>query len=290
MMLERFLKSGNRFLDKKRGKNKELERLSERNEDKTALEAHSLQWQAGGRAIVDDISVQIKKGEFVGLIGPNGSGKTSLLMLLAGLKRPQKGHVLLEGKNMAHLGRRQVARKIALVEQHGDTLEKITARQAVELGRTPYLSAFSPWSEEDESITQEALTRVDMAQMADRFWQTLSGGERQRVNFARALAQQPDILVLDEPTNHLDIHHQLGLLQLAQAQQLTTIAALHDLNHAAMFCNRIIVLKEGKLIKDGHPHAVLNPELIAQVFQVEARIEKIEHDGLNIRYIREKEN
>jgi len=249
------------------------------------LQAHSLQWQAGGKRIVDNLSLNIKKGEFVGLVGPNGCGKTSLLMLLAGLRHPRRGRVLLEGKNLAYLPRRQIARKIALVEQHADTLDKITARQAVELGRTPYLSPFSPWSEEDSRICQDALIRVDMTSHADQPWQTLSGGERQRVNFARALAQQPGILLLDEPTNHLDIQHQLGLLRLARAQQLTTIAALHDLNHAAMFCSRLIVLKEGRLVKDGHPNDILDPALIGEIFQVEARVEKTKEDGLNIRYI-----
>jgi len=249
------------------------------------LRANSLQWQAGGRSIVRDVSLRVKKGEFVGLIGPNGCGKTSLLMLLAGLRRPRRGYILLEGKNIARLPRRQIARKIALVEQHADTAEKITARQAVELGRTPYLTPFSPWSTEDARICQEALTCVDMAHHAEQAWQTLSGGERQRINFARALAQQPDILLLDEPTNHLDIQHQLGLLRLARAQKLTTIAALHDLNHAAMFCSRLIVLKEGWLIKEGRPHDILEPVLLENIFQVKARVETTQEDGLNIRYI-----
>jgi len=251
----------------------------------TIIKAHSLQWRAGGKHIVNDISLNIAKGEFVGLVGPNGCGKTSLLMLLAGLRRPRRGHILLEGKNIAHLTRRHIARKIALVEQHADTMEKITARQAVELGRTPYLTPFSPWSIEDQRICQAALKQVDMISHAEQAWQTLSGGERQRINFARALAQQPDILLLDEPTNHLDIQHQLGLLRLARAQQLTTIAALHDLNHAAMFCSRLIILKEGKMVKEGHPHDILDPALIKDIFQVEARIDKTQEDGLNIRYI-----
>jgi len=249
------------------------------------LKAQSLQWRAGGKPIVDDVSLTINKGEFIGLVGPNGCGKTSLLMLLAGLRRPRRGHVLLEGKNIATLTRRQIAQKIALVEQHADTAEKITARQAVELGRTPYLSPFSPWSETDARITQESLIRVDMDAQAEQPWQTLSGGERQRINFARALAQQPDILLLDEPTNHLDIQHQLSLLRLAKEQKLTTIVALHDLNHAAMFCSRLAVLQAGKIVKEGHPHSILEPILIKEIFQVQARVEKTQEDGLNIRYI-----
>ncbi len=154
---------------------------------------------------------------------------------------------------------------MALVEQQAGTAERITARQAVELGRTPYLGALSPWSAEDDAIVDQALVNVDMAHLADRCWHTLSGGERQRLHIARALAQEPQILLLDEPTNHLDIGHQIGLLDLVSRQKLTVVAALHDLNHAAMFCDRIVVMDKGNLVALGTPRDVLRAERIAEV-------------------------
>src|SRR5690606_11930992 len=149
---------------------------------------------------------------------------------------------------------------------------------------TPYLGALSPWSAEDDAIVDQALANVDMAHLADRYWYTLSGGERQRLHNARALTQEPRILLLDEPTNHLDIGHQIGLLDLVSRQKLTVVAAMHDLNHAAMFCDRIAVMDKGNLVALGTPREVLRAERIAQVFGVEVDIEHTGIDGCHIRY------
>jgi iron complex transport system ATP-binding protein len=192
---------------------------------------------------------------------------------------------------MATLGRRDVSRRIALVEQHAETTERITARQAVELGRTPHLGALAPWSPADDAIVDAALHEVRMSALAHRLWHTLSGGERQRLHIARALAQQPEILILDEPTNHLDVGHQLGLLELVRQQRdLTVIAALHDLNHAAMFCDRVAVMHGGRLVALGAPMEVLTSELIADVFGVSAEIERTDDGELQIRYRRPRSN
>ncbi|NKN35288.1 ABC transporter ATP-binding protein [Agrobacterium sp. a22-2] len=250
------------------------------------LSARNLVWSAGGRRIVDDISFDIRPGEFLGIIGPNGSGKTSLMSLLAGLRPPQSGTVMLGERPLPALSRRDIARQVAFVEQQAETTERITARQAVELGRTPHLSALSPWSRRDEEIVAAALDEVDMSGFAARHWHTLSGGERQRLHIARALAQEPQILLLDEPTNHLDIHHQIGLLDLVRSQPLTVVAALHDLNHAAMFCDRLAVLQAGRLVGLGTPRDMLTPDRIRTVFGVTASVE-LEADGLcHIRYQR----
>jgi len=149
---------------------------------------------------------------------------------------------------------------------------------------SPYLGALSPWSEEDDAIIDQALVNVDMAHLADRFWHTLSGGERQRLHIARALAQEPQILLLDEPTNHLDIGHQIGLLDLVSRQKLTVVAALHDLNHAAMFCDRIVVMDKGNLVALGTPRDVLRAERIAEVFGVDVDVEYQGISGCHIRY------
>ncbi|NTG50613.1 ABC transporter ATP-binding protein [Agrobacterium rhizogenes] len=248
------------------------------------LSARNVSWNAGGQAIVRDISLDVRTGEFLGIIGPNGSGKTSLMMMLSGIRKPKTGEIFVDGTPIRSLGRHELSRRLALVEQQADTGERITARQAVELGRTPYLGALSPWSATDDAIVEAALTNVDMLHLSGRLWHTLSGGERQRLHIGRALAQQPRILLLDEPTNHLDIGHQIGLLDLVRRQDLTVVAALHDLNHAAMFCDRLAVMNDGRLVAFGTPREVLTAECIRDVFGVEVEVEHDSDGGCFIRY------
>lgn len=248
------------------------------------LSARNVGWSAGNARILHNVSLDVAEGEFLGIIGPNGSGKTSFLSLLSGVRRCRMGEISLCGAPIDSFSRREIARRMALVEQQAGTTDRITARQAVELGRTPYLGALSPWSAEDDAIVDRALVDVDMAHLADRCWHTLSGGERQRLHIARALAQEPQILLLDEPTNHLDIGHQIGLLDLVSRQKLTVVAALHDLNHAAMFCDRIAVMDKGNLVALGTPRDVLQAERIAAVFGVGVDVEYHGIDGCHIRY------
>lgn len=248
------------------------------------LSTHNVCWSVGHVEILREVSLTVNEGEFLGIIGPNGSGKTSLLSLLSGVRRSRSGEVKLNDIEIHKLKRREIARILALVEQQAGTTDRITARQAVELGRTPYLGALSPWSAQDDTIVDRALANVDMAHLADRCWHTLSGGERQRIHIARALAQEPQILLLDEPTNHLDIGHQIGLLDLVSRQKLTVVAALHDLNHAAMFCDRIAVMDKGRLVAIGTPRDVLRTECIRSVFGVDVDVEYHGVEGCHIRY------
>ena len=192
------------------------------------------------------------------------------MRLVAGLQRPTAGHAELDGQTLRALGPRGIARRLAFVAQQADTGDRLPARRAVELGRTPWLSALRPWNAEDDRIVTKALVAVGMQELADRDWHTLSGGERQRIHIARALAQQPRILLLDEPANHLDIHHQLAILRLIGTLGLTTLIALHDLNQA-MVCDRVGVLHRGRLVACGPPREVLTPDLLARVFAVQAR-------------------
>lgn len=235
------------------------------------LTGQHLCWGAHGRVLLDDVSLHIEPGETFGLIGPNGSGKTTLLRLLAGLRKPKKGRVLLNDRPMATMRQRDIARSIGLVEQQAETGDRLSVRQAVELGRTPFLSALHPWSKRDQSIVSRALADVDMLHFADRLWHTLSGGERQRVHIARALAQQPKILLLDEPTNHLDIHHQLSILNLIRQLPMTVVIALHDLNQA-MDCDRLGVMESGRMVALGPPAEVLSVERLRNTFGVQADI------------------
>lgn len=246
-----------------------------------ALEARSLGWSTRGARILADVSFQLHPGERLGLIGPNGSGKSTLLRLLAGLARPTSGQALLEGRDIARIPRHQIARRLAFVEQQAETGERLTVRDAVELGRTPWLSAISPRTDEDAVIVTRALRDVDMLHMADRDWDTLSGGERQRTHIARALAQRPGILLLDEPGNHLDIHHQLSILDLIAGLRVTTVIALHDINQA-MGCDRVAVLQAGRLVAHGPPAQVVTPDLLARVFAISARFLTDPADGARI--------
>jgi iron complex transport system ATP-binding protein len=224
------------------------------------LEAVSVSRIVQGRAIVSDVSLALQAGETLGLIGPNGSGKSTLLNLLAGLTRPSRGEVRLAGVPMERMRRREIAQTIALVAQQADTGDRISVRDAVELGRTPWLGPLRPWGPEDDGAVAEALCAVDMKDLAARDWSSLSGGERQRVHIARAHAQRPQIMLLDEPTNHLDIHHQLGILDLIAELSL------------AMRCDRLLVLKEGRCIALGPPAEVLTAPLIREIFAVEAEL------------------
>ncbi|MBK3745316.1 ABC transporter ATP-binding protein [Paraburkholderia aspalathi] len=247
------------------------------------LSAQDISLSIGDVTVLKSVFLDIIPGEFLGIVGPNGSGKTSLISLLAGIRQPTTGQVLLDGEPIHRLGRQKIARSLALVEQQAETAERVTARQAVELGRIPHLGVLSPWSGKDDRIVDEAINHVNMGQHSNRLWHTLSGGERQRLHIARALAQQPQILLLDEPTNHLDIGHQIGLLHLVHQQKLTVVAALHDLNHAAMFCDRVAMMVGGSMVAFGRPSEILSSERIRNIFNVKAHV-RIEGDSCHIQY------
>nr|WP_315079383.1 ABC transporter ATP-binding protein [uncultured Kosakonia sp.] len=251
-----------------------------------SIAAENITWKVGKKVIVNDVSLTVARGETVGLLGPNGSGKSSLLRVLAGLRRPHKGRVLLDGLNLHRLPKKQLARRVAFVEQHGMTDANMRVRDVVKLGRIPHHSPFSSWSTEDEETISAALARVDMLEKIQQGWLTLSGGERQRVHIARALAQMPSEILLDEPTNHLDIHHQLQLMKLISELPVTSIVAIHDLNHALMFCDSLIVMQHGTVVASGTPQAILTEDLLWEVFRVKAKITPSPcHDKNHIHFI-----
>ncbi|MFG2586843.1 ABC transporter ATP-binding protein [Streptomyces sp. NPDC048438] len=243
------------------------------------LRADRVSREAGGRLVLDGVSIAPPPGTTVGLLGPNGSGKTTLLRVMAGVLAPGAGVVTLDGRTLAETGRRRVARRVAVVDQHAVTQVDLSVLDVVRLGRIPHRRAWSAPGPEDDAAVREALARTGLADRAAQSWHTLSGGERQRVQIARALAQQPRELLLDEPTNHLDIQHQLELLSLVTALPVTAVVALHDLNLAAMFCDRVTVMKEGRVVVGGTPSEVITEELIADVYRVRAVVTPEGPDG-----------
>ena len=253
------------------------------------LATREARWGAAGRMIVDGVTLQAAPGRVLGLIGPNGSGKSSLLRLLCRLRNVASGVVTLDGQDIAGVPRRRLARRLAFVEQQATTDIQLCVCDVVRLGRTPHRTALASWNGQDEAAVNQALERVGLADRHDQPSPTLSGGERQRVHIARALAQEPSELILDEPTNHLDIRHQLAILGLVRRLGITCIMALHDLNLAAMFCDEIALLHEGRLQAAGPPDTVLTPNAIQRIFGVSVAIGSGASGRRHIEYLVETE-
>lgn len=236
------------------------------------------------RRVLSDISFAAKRSQTVGLLGPNGSGKSTLIRAMAGVQPCAYAGVKIGGKQTSNLSRRQLSRTLAFVPQHAESEAEMSVIDIVRLGRTPHRKAFTPWRQADEKAVQQALSMMKLDTLAHRSWQRLSGGERQRCQIARALTQQPDILLLDEPINHLDIQFQLELMRLISALPMTVIVALHDLNLAAKYCQHLVVLQEGQVVASGEPEVVLTPKLIHSTWQVDATIYRTEQGVINIQY------
>jgi iron complex transport system ATP-binding protein len=236
------------------------------------LEARALRWEVAARRIVDDLSLQVADGQLVGLLGPNGSGKSTLLRMAYRLLRPTAGVVALDDRDVWRLSARDAARSMAVLAQENPSDFDFSAREIVLMGRTPHKRMFDADTAEDQRRVDQALIRVGAADLADRRFQTLSGGEKQRVLMARALVQQAQVLVLDEPTNHLDIRYQFEIMALIRALGVTTLAALHELNLAAHYCDRLYLIDAGRLVASGVPAEVLTPALIDRVYGVRAEV------------------
>ncbi|MFC3182325.1 ABC transporter ATP-binding protein [Cypionkella sinensis] len=239
------------------------------------LEARNLCWGPPRRPdILTDISFAMAEGEVMAICGANGAGKSSLLRLLYRYVPPRSGTVSLMGRDLWLHTARETARTVAAVLQEQPTDFALTARQIVALGRLPHRAGFASAALRDTEVVSAALERLDLARFADMPFGTLSGGEKQRVMVARALAQEPRVLILDEPTNHLDIRHQLELLALLRGLGLTVICTLHDLTLAAQFADRVLVLADGRVLSDGPPDLALSEHHIATAFNVTARVDR----------------
>jgi len=237
--------------------------------------------------VLHHIDLVVEKGEMVALLGPNGSGKTTLLKLACGVLRPLEGDMRLDGSNLRGLRRKQVAQQVAVVPQHFHMPFAFTLREVVLLGRTPFLKAFANEGEKDQQAVNRAMALVGIEGLGQRFFNELSEGERQKGILAMALAQEPKLLLLDEPTAHLDINHQMEILELVkslnQEQRLTVIGAMHDLNLAAIYFDRLVLLKEGRIFAEGRPSQVLTEENIREVYG--AWVQVIQHPWLKTPHI-----
>ncbi len=240
---------------------------------------------------LDDLSLEIYEREFLAVVGPNGSGKSTLLRALSGVLPPRAraggegrgrgGAIYLDFRRLEELPPREVARVIAAVEQEPHVGFDFAVREVVEWGRHPHRGRLSPWTAHDEEAVRRALSLFRLEELAERSITELSGGERRRVFLAMALAQEPQILLLDEPTAHLDLRYQLEILELVRRlvneEGLTAVAALHDLNAALRYADRVAVLARGRLVACGPPREVLTPELVCQVWGVKAEV--LAHNG-----------
>ena len=242
------------------------------------LESRGIVIRADGKLLVDGVDCSVPPGSLTALIGPNGAGKSTLLRALAAIDKPDEGEIDFNGAALAGLPRRERARVVALVEQDAQTELPLTVASVVALGRTPHLSVWEGMDATSIAAVDAAIEAVGIGDLRARDFTTLSGGERQRVLLAKAIAQRPSLLLLDEPTNHLDIGAQLATLAhlgRIAASGTTVLAALHDLNLAAAWCDSVIVVAHGRVVASGPVATTLTPQLIREVYGVDATV--LEH-------------
>ncbi len=239
-----------------------------------SLSVTDLSFSYGTRRILEDISFEVAAGAFCALLGPNGSGKSTMVKALAGVHRAKQGRISVEGRDIASLGRRELARIVAYVPQAGDAPFDLTVREAVMLGRTPHFG-IAPGAA-DRAKVEDAIVRMGLSEIAEQSMSELSGGQAQRAMIARALAQDPRVLLLDEPTSALDLRYQIETLQLVRQitreEGISALIAIHDLNHAARYCDQVVVLHGGHLVADGTPEEALQEPTLRSVYEVDVEV------------------
>ncbi len=250
------------------------------------ISARQLEFSYNGDPVLQDLSFSIGNGEFVGIIGPNGAGKSTLLKLLNRILPPGRGEILLDDKKLSAYSRKALARLIGFVPQEFTTAFNFSVMDIVMMGRFPHQGVFGLENEADYRIASESMAATDCYSLRKRNFLTLSGGERQRVVLASALTQQPRILLLDEPTNALDLRHQIHfyriLRKLQQEKGMTILSVTHDVNLAAQFCRRILVIKSGRLIADGPVQEVLQQRILQPVYDTPIRVVPHPESGLPV--------
>lgn len=236
------------------------------------LQVKNLKFSIDKKEILKDISFDVPKGSFVGIIGPNGCGKSTLLKNIYRLYKPSSGEITIDNKDLLKMKDKNCAKEIAVLSQESVSQFDFTVEQIVKMGRYPYKSIFEDYSKEDFKMVKDMLKKVGLENYSDRNFSNLSGGEKQRTLIARALVQNTEFLILDEPTNHLDIGYQIQLMDLIKDLNITTLSAIHDMNMASMYCDYLIVIKDGKVIKFGDVKEVITSEMLKSVFGVNAYI------------------
>jgi iron complex transport system ATP-binding protein len=236
------------------------------------LQVKNLEFSIDKKEILKDISFEIPKGSFVGIIGPNGSGKSTILKNIYRLYKPDSGQILLDNKNLLNMRDKDCAKEIAVLAQESNSQFDFTVEQIVKMGRYPYKSVFEDYSKKDLDMVTDMLKRVGLEDYVGRSFSKLSGGEKQRTLIARALVQDTEFLILDEPTNHLDIGYQIQLMDLVKSLNITTLSAIHDMNMASMYCDYLIVMKDGKIKNCGSVKEVITEEMLKEIFGVNAYV------------------
>lgn len=246
------------------------------------LKAENIQFARNAAFSLKDIDLNIQKGEVVSLIGPNGSGKSTLLRVIANLLKPAEGHIILDGKNVKELSKKDLPKYLAMLPQMNDHQLDLTVGELVEFGRAPFQKGFGRMSQENRDIVDWALEVTGLSHMRNRLLPGLSGGERQRAWIAMAVAQRSKILLLDEPTTYLDISHQMEVLELVkhlnEQFNMTIVMVLHDINQAAQYSDRLIVMKSGQIRYDGIPQCVMCSEMFETIFNIDAEVHTNDDD------------
>lgn len=237
----------------------------------SVFELRNVSYKYDETPILQEISLQIPRNLITGILGPNGSGKTTLLKVLSGISKPNEGYVRLNDKPLEEYSRPEIARQIAFLEQNNSTSLPFTVREVVEMGRYPWLKPLASLSLKDREIIDYALQCFNLIEKQDQIVETLSGGERQLVSLARAMAQEPQILILDEPTTYLDIGHQSMVMEYLRKwhrkYRTTILMVMHDLNLSSQYCDHLIVLKQGRTVATGGKKEVLCEDLIARIYK-----------------------
>lgn len=232
------------------------------------LQVDALSWQIAKRNILQQVSFVIKQGQFVGLLGPNGSGKSSLLRCIYKYLKPSSGSITFDGHLLTEISNKEYAQQVAVVLQHTPQQFHLAVKDIVALGLIPHSELSFSKNLSNDGKVQRAITQVGLAGKEEIDFELLSGGEKQRVMIARAIVQEPKLLIMDEPTSHLDVKYQIQIMELAKSLGITVIASFHDLNLAASVCDQLLILKQGKLVSKGTPDEVITEENLSNVFDV----------------------
>lgn len=240
------------------------------------LRIEDLSLSYGDKPVVQNLSLRVKKGQVVSIIGPNASGKSTILKSIAGIIKPVSGKIFIEEKDISKMDSKKLAQKVSILLQQNKTLDDMSIEELVYFGRYPHKKWFEGFEASDKKIIEEVMKLTNTFALRDKTLETLSGGERQRAWIAMALAQEPDILLFDEPTTYLDMAHQIEFLELVNRLNketgVTVVLVLHDLNQAARYGNYLFAMKEGKIFAQGSPEEVLNPQNILSIYNIEAKI------------------